>query len=68
MSVAEIFDLITKYGPGVIFAVLWYLERSERIDAQTEVKVIAKDSVIAITVVEKTIDKWSSTFKPKDSQ
>lgn len=67
MSVAEIFDLITKYGPGVIFAVLWYLERGERIDAQTELKVIARDSTVALTAVEKTIDKWSSIFKPKDT-
>lgn len=62
MSPAEIFDLIAKYGVGVIFAALWFLERGERIDAQKELRQIAKDAAIAITVMEKTIAQWAAVF------
>jgi hypothetical protein len=68
MSPAEIFDLIAKYGPGVIFALLWWLERGERIDAQKEVKQIAKDSIVAITNAASSSGQLISILKPGQRQ
>jgi hypothetical protein len=63
MGPADIFDLISKYGPGVIFAILWYLERDERKDAQEELRKISKESIIAISEAKSTIDQLVSVFK-----
>lgn len=62
MTIAEIIDFLGKYGPGAIFALGWYLERGERIDAQKEVKIIARDSIAAITSLEKQFEKWTEIF------
>lgn len=69
MLPVELIDLAQKIGAAgaPIFALLWWLERGERKDAQAELKAIAKDSTTALIVVEKTIDKWAALFKPRDS-
>lgn len=64
MSLDQIFDLITKYGPMSIFAVLWFLERGERIDAQMELKSIAKDSIVAITRIDNAFNQIISVLRP----
>lgn len=64
MGLAEIIDLVQKIGAPAapVFALLWWLERGERIDAQNELKQIAKDSTVAITTVSGRIAEWVSLF------
>lgn len=69
MTLAEFLVWIQNIGAAgaPIFAFLWWQERDERKAAQAELKVIAKDSTIALTAIEKTIDKWAGIFKPAGS-
>lgn len=64
MTLDQIFEFIGKYGPLAPFIILWWLERGERIDAQNELKQIAKDSVIAMTKADAAIGQLISVFKP----
>lgn len=63
---AELIELIKAGGAVVapIFAILWWMERDERKDAQAELKQIARDQTVATTSLEKTISQWASLFKP----
>lgn len=64
MSISELLEWVKGLGTaaGPIFGLLWWLERGERIDAQNELKHIAKESTTAIVATEKTIEKWTSVF------
>jgi hypothetical protein len=70
MSIAEILELVKGLGTaaGPIFAILWYLERGERIDAQGELKQIAKESTTAMVAIEKTVEKWTSVFNSGEAR
>lgn len=68
MTPAEIFELISKYGPGVIFAVLYYLERDERKDAQKELKQLSRDTITALTEMKSLVGLLASLFKATGSQ
>jgi hypothetical protein len=63
---AEFLDLVKGLGAaaGPIFAILWWLERSERKEAHDELRDIAKDSTTAITKVDSAIGQLVSVFKP----
>ncbi len=64
MTIEAVFDFIAKYGPLAPFVIMWWLERGERIDAQTEIKQIAKDSVVAMTKAESSLGQLISVFNP----
>lgn len=68
MNAAEIFELIAKYGPEVIFAVLWYLERDERKDAQAELKVLTKDFITTAGEMNSLLHQVVTIFKPNGGQ
>lgn len=62
----ELMDLIKAGGAVIapIFAVLWWLERDERKDAQRELNENARDQTAATVSLEKTISQWASIFRP----
>lgn len=64
MTIPELLEWAKGLGTaaGPIFALLWWLERGERKDAQGELKSIAKESTTAIVAIEKTVEKWTSVF------
>ena len=64
MTITELLEWAKGLGTGAgpIFALLWWLERGERIDAQRELKSLAKDSTTAIVAIDKTVEKWTSVF------
>jgi hypothetical protein len=64
MGPAEVFELIAKYGPGVIFAILWYLERDERKDSQAELKQLTRDTVTTMTQLNSLVGQLVTIFKP----
>lgn len=64
MAPAEVFELIAKYGPGVIFAILWYLERDERKDSQAELKQLTRDTVTTMTQLNSLVGQLVTIFKP----
>jgi sugar phosphate isomerase/epimerase len=67
MTFVEFLAWVEKIGAAgtPIFAFMWWSERDERRAAQAELKTIAKDNTVALTAIEKTIDRWSSIFKPR---
>lgn len=67
MTLDQVFEFIKQYGPLAPFIVLWWLERGERIDAQNELKQIAKESVVAMTKADATIGQLITVFKPGHS-
>jgi len=62
----EILEWVKNLGAagGPIFAMLWWLERSERVDAHNELRDIAKDSTTAIAKAESAIGQLITIFKP----
>lgn len=66
MTLPELLEY-AKAGGGVlapVFAVLWWMERDERRDAQTELKQVSEKSVAAITEVRALIGHLALIFKP----
>ncbi len=57
MTLEFILDLLGKYGPSVLFALFWYLEREERKDSQKELNQVAKDSAVAMTALKDTVNR-----------
>jgi hypothetical protein len=68
MIPGEIFDLIAKYGPGVIFAIMWYLERDERKDSQKELKQLTRDTVTTMSEMKSLLGQVVTIFKPNGGQ
>ncbi len=64
MTPPDWLDKIIAGGPAAIFALLWWLERSNRIDLENELKGIAKDSVQAMTGLKVTVDNFANVFNP----
>jgi hypothetical protein len=48
---------------AVVFAILWWLERDERKDAQAELKLLAKDTVTTMTKLEAGVGQLANIFK-----
>lgn len=66
MSLAELLEYV-KAGGGVlapVFAILWWLERGERQDSQTELKQVSEKSVVAITELRALVGQLATIFKP----
>ena len=49
MSPETILDALTKYGPGAIFAFMWWLERSERVALQANLASLAERTIVLMT-------------------
>jgi hypothetical protein len=64
VTLDNILDILKSYGPLAPFVIMWWLERGERIDAQNELKQIARDSVVAMTKADDSISQLISVFKP----
>jgi hypothetical protein len=65
MTLLELLEYIKAGGTplAVIFAILWWLERDERKDAQSELKLLAKDTVTTMTKLEAGVGQLASIFK-----
>jgi hypothetical protein len=66
MTLPELLEWVKSLGTaaGPIFAMLWWLERSERKDAHDELRDIAKNSISAIAKAESAIGQLITVFKP----
>jgi len=65
MTLPELLEY-AKAGGGVlapVFAILWWLERDERKDAQSELKLLAKDTVTTMTKLEAGVGQLATIFK-----
>lgn len=62
----ELLEILKSAGAGAgpIFALLWWLERSNRIDLENELKVIAKDAVSSMVGLKVTVDNFANVFNP----
>lgn len=49
MTVEVILDVLAKYGPGAIFAIMWWLERSERVASQANLMSLAERTIVLMT-------------------
>ena len=65
MTLLELLEYVKAGGAplAVVFAILWWLERDERKDAQSELKLLAKDTVITMTKLEVGVGQLASIFK-----
>jgi hypothetical protein len=70
MSLLELLEYVKAGGAplAVVFAILWWLERDERKDAQSELKLLAKDTVTTMTKLEVGVGKLASIFKSNGGQ
>ena len=65
MTLLELLEYVKAGGAplAVVFAILWWLERDERKDAQSELKLLAKDTVTTMTKIEVGVGQLASIFK-----
>ena len=65
MTLLELLEYVKAGGAplAVVFAILWWLERDERKDAQSELKLLAKDTVTTMTKLEAGVGQLASIFK-----
>lgn len=55
-------DKIVTGGPAFIFAVLWWLERSERRQEREEHKTVSRDMIEAMVKTENTLSTLGKIF------
>ena len=65
MTLLELLEYVKVGGAplAVVFAILWWMERDERKDAQSELKLLAKDTVITMTKLEAGVGQLATIFK-----
>jgi len=65
MTLLELLEYVKAGGAplAVVFAILWWLERDERKDAQSELKLLAKDTVTTMTKLESGVGQLANIFK-----
>jgi hypothetical protein len=65
MGLLDLLEYVKAGGAplAVIFAILWWLERDERRDAQSELKLLAKDTVTTMTKLEAGVGQLATIFK-----
>jgi hypothetical protein len=70
MSLLELLEYVKAGGAplAVVFAILWWLERDERKDAQSELKLLAKDTVTTMTKLEAGVGQLANIFKSNGGQ
>jgi len=62
MTVGEILGLIGQYGPSGILAVLWWLERDERKDAQKANSIMFERTLTALIENKTTVETLNNIF------
>lgn len=65
MSLPELMEYV-KAGGGIlapIFAILFWLERSERQDAQKELRQVSEKSIIAMVELKSLVAQLATIFK-----
>jgi hypothetical protein len=67
MTIVELLEYVKAAGglAAPIFAILFWLERNERQDAQKELKEVAENSVIALTELRAVVDQLSVIFNAR---
>ena len=70
MTLLELLEYVKVGGAplAVVFAILWWMERDERKDAQSELKLLAKDTVITMTKLEVGVGQLATIFKASGNQ
>ena len=65
MTLLELLEYVKAGGAplAVVFAILWWMERDERKDAQSELKLLAKDTVTTMTKLESGFGQLSTIVK-----
>lgn len=65
MTLPELLEYVRAGGAilAPVFAILWWLERDERKDAQAELKLLAKDTVTTMTKLEAGVGQLANIFK-----
>lgn len=53
---------IATAGPALIFAVMWWLERTERREERREHKTVSRDMIDAMVKVESTLETFGGIF------
>jgi hypothetical protein len=68
MTLIDFLEYVKAGGAplALVFAILWWLERDERKDAQSELKLLAKDTVITMTKLESGVGQLATIFKSSD--
>lgn len=66
MTLADLLQYVQAAGglAAPIFAVLFWLERSERQDAQKELRQVSEKSIVAMIEVKSLIAQLATIFKP----
>jgi hypothetical protein len=64
----EWFKEIVTAGPAFIFAVLWWLERTERLKEREEHKTVSRDMISAMVKTESTLATLGGVFMGRPSQ
>lgn len=62
MTLPEILALIGQFGPSGVFAVLWYLERDERKEAQKANGVMFERTLTALVETKTTVATLKEIF------
>lgn len=68
MAPDAILALVTQFGTGAIFAVLWWLERNERKDAQNANAEMFEKTITALVQNNETIRTVKEIFKVGKSE
>jgi hypothetical protein len=70
MTLIDFLEYVKAGGAplAAVFAILWWLERDERKDAQAELKLLAKDTVITMTKLETGVGQLATIFKSTGQQ
>lgn len=66
MTAAEILSVVTQFGVGGVFAVLWYLERDERRDAQKANGEMFERTLTALIENKATVQTLKEIFGGKN--
>lgn len=62
MTIVDILALVTQYGAGGIFGLLWWLERDERKDAQKANGVMFERTLTALVENKTTVERLDNIF------
>lgn len=65
MNLPEWFEKLATAGPAFIFAVMWWLERTERREERAEHKTVARDMINAMVKTENTLATIGNVFAGK---
>lgn len=65
MSLADFLELVKAGGAplAVVFAVLYWLERDERKDAQKELRAVTKESTAAMVEMKSLVMQLTTIFR-----